>query len=242
MKKMTEEECISDLKRVRDELSKIPTRAEYYTFGQHGYNTLVRKFGTWSKVLLEVFGETNIFERRPYVDIVCANCGKQGTRKFSETVKTNNNFCNSSCAAVYNNKKYPKIKRMNKCRQCGESISTAYSYCDDCISQGKHLPGGQPLGEKTIQEASLKDGSNKSSAIRGHGRCVAKSIPDECAICGYSKHVDICHKKGINKFPKTALVAEVNHKDNLMKLCKNHHWEFDHGTLDDKDKAKIDIQ
>lgn len=32
-------------------------------------------------------------------------------------------------------------------------------------------------------------------------------------------------------FAPDALLAEVNTQANLIALCPNHHWEFDHGRL-----------
>lgn len=63
-----------------------------------------------------------------------------------------------------------------------------------------------------------------------------------CWICGYAKHTDRCHI--IPKF-------ELRHIDgfqdlysfeskNIIYLCKNHHWEYDHDLISDSDLAKID--
>ena len=53
----------------------------------------------------------------------------------------------------------------------------------------------------------------------------------ECAICGYDKHVEIAHIKAVSDFDDSALISEINSKDNLIALCPNHHWEYDHGLL-----------
>ena len=55
--------------------------------------------------------------------------------------------------------------------------------------------------------------------------------PYECAICGYNKHVEIAHIKAVSDFDDDALVSEINHPDNLIGLCPNHHWEYDNGLL-----------
>ena len=52
-----------------------------------------------------------------------------------------------------------------------------------------------------------------------------------CKICDYSYHVDICHIHDVKSFPETATISEINHISNLVALCKNHHWEFDHDHL-----------
>lgn len=55
--------------------------------------------------------------------------------------------------------------------------------------------------------------------------------PKVCAVCGYDAHYEVCHIKPINDFLPTDSVAEVNELSNLVALCPNHHWEFDHGRL-----------
>jgi hypothetical protein len=53
----------------------------------------------------------------------------------------------------------------------------------------------------------------------------------KCAICGYSHHVEIAHIKAVSEFDDTTPVREINSLDNLIALCPNHHWEYDHGVL-----------
>ncbi|WP_394804943.1 HNH endonuclease [Hymenobacter monticola] len=50
-------------------------------------------------------------------------------------------------------------------------------------------------------------------------------------MCGYDTHYEVCHIKPINEFMPTDFVADVNRLNNLVALCPNHHWEFDHGLL-----------
>lgn len=54
----------------------------------------------------------------------------------------------------------------------------------------------------------------------------------DCIICGYSIHTDVAHLRPVSDFPKSAFLGEMNTADNLVALCPNHHWEFDHGVLD----------
>lgn len=53
----------------------------------------------------------------------CKNCGKE---------TSNPKFCNKSCAAIYNNKKYPKRHPEGNCKTCGKPISTQNKYCSNC--------------------------------------------------------------------------------------------------------------
>lgn len=50
-------------------------------------------------------------------------------------------------------------------------------------------------------------------------------------MCGYNKHVEVCHKQAIHTFSETATIGEVNAPENLLILCPNCHWEFDYGLL-----------
>ena len=52
-----------------------------------------------------------------------------------------------------------------------------------------------------------------------------------CENCKYNKHVEICHIKSVSDFEKESKLTEINSKRNLIYLCPNCHWEFDHGLL-----------
>jgi predicted restriction endonuclease len=69
--------------------------------------------------------------------------------------------------------------------------------------------------------------------IRNHARRKAELFNWEkkCKVCGYTKHVHLCHLKAIHTFSDTALLAEINHHENIVYLCPTHHWEQEHGLL-----------
>ena len=54
----------------------------------------------------------------------------------------------------------------------------------------------------------------------------------KCIICGYNKHVEIAHIKAVSDFDDSVKIKEINDISNLMALCPNHHWEYDHGLLE----------
>jgi len=56
-------------------------------------------------------------------------------------------------------------------------------------------------------------------------------LPRVCSNCGYDKHVEICHIRALNSFPDDTPIATINDLSNLVALCPNCHWEFDHGLL-----------
>jgi hypothetical protein len=143
-------------------------------------------------------------------------------------------FCSRSCAATYNNKVFRKRKaKLRKCRTCDAMIGGVKHgqrlHCFDCIKNCKHIKG-KPMKTQTIEEIVKRAGSNRYDGIRTNARAIYKKELDNpcCEKCGYTKHVELCHKRAISEFEKTTLVVEVNKRDNIMFLCPNCHWEFDH--------------
>lgn len=90
-----------------------------------------------------------------------------------------------------------------------------------------------PILSKTKGEL-LNDRKNYQS-YRSSIRKLAENIykasgkPYYCAKCGYSNHVEIAHIKAVSDDSVT--IAEINSINNLIALCPNHHWEYDHGIL-----------
>ncbi len=140
----------------------------------------------------------------------------------------NPKFCSRSCAAIHTNKSNPKRKRSRQCRQCGAPILSKAVWCKKC----KPVRG---WGELTLEEA-IYTTHHKSSAfalVRSRARAIAKKYElTSCINCGYDKHVEIAHIKPISSFTKDTPVSVVNDKSNLLPLCPNCHWEFDHGLLE----------
>ena len=74
---------------------------------------------------------------------------------------------------------------------------------------------------------------NVSDKIRSLNRQWNKNLTDKCCqVCNYEKHVELAHLRGVADFDKKTLLKEVNHKDNILVLCRNCHWEYDAGMLD----------
>jgi len=142
--------------------------------------------------------------------------------------KTGNIFCDKSCAAKYNNRIHPKKPSARQC-ECGKKVSRSTNLCMECYKKKHATFNNKPLG------AVVKEGigPNKYAYIRTLARRCYKeaSFPKICCLCGYSKHVEICHKKDIASFSSDTLVREVNRLDNLTALCRNCHWEFDNGLV-----------
>lgn len=143
----------------------------------------------------------------------CYQCGKD---------TTNPKFCNSSCAARFNNAR-PDVRRrelQGACKTCGTPIHSAWAYC------AEHAPPGRidkTLNSNTGGNAGVRDMARRVYTNSGR--------PKTCAICGYAVHVDICHIKDIRSYEHGTPYTVVNDLANLLALCRNHHWEFDHDLL-----------
>lgn len=116
----------------------------------------------------------------------------------------------------------------NKCKRCKKvRIQSRYVYCSNCwtIVKDKDIT----LGECVYS----KNDANRFSKVRFRGRLVARKLGllNECYNCGYSIHVEACHIKDVCDFDFSVMVSVINSKKNLIGLCRNCHWEFDHGLL-----------
>lgn len=93
----------------------------------------------------------------------------------------------------------------------------------------------EPVSSKTKGElfSCRKNWQSARTSIRKNAQKVFEQSEKsyKCAICGYDKHIEIAHIKAVSEFDDSALLTEINHPDNLIALCPNHHWEFDNNLL-----------
>lgn len=78
---------------------------------------------------------------------------------------------------------------------------------------------------------------NARSTIQKYARITYKGSdkPKECIVCKYTKHYEVAHITAVSDFSDDTLISEINHIDNLIALCPNHHWEYDNTDFDIKD-------
>ena len=148
----------------------------------------------------------------------CMNCGEPAKVKF----------CSRSCAASYNNRAKPKRKPEHTCVDCGKPITAKRMRCREHydIWRQQQLPA-----DLTLDEATYRKGHRSSAfaLVRTRARAKAKKMGlDSCERCGYNKHVEIAHRKAVSTFEGHTLLSVINSKENLMALCPNCHWEYDH--------------
>lgn len=163
--------------------------------------------------------------------VSCKLCEVAFYKQPAQIKRAKNNFCSRSCAAKYNNKHSPKRKLQGECKICKVSISSARTYCESCWET--HDQSGKDWSSITIGDVYATAKYQKGASIRHHARQTffKSSKPKCCLICGYNKHIDVCHIQAVADFPKSTPISVVNSLDNLVGLCKNHHWELDHNLL-----------
>jgi|SRR5438067_407506 len=150
---------------------------------------------------------------------VCPTCGAE-TR--------NPRFCSRTCAAKRNNVLAPKRRPEGRCFVCGTPVPKRTRFCP-LHRLNRPLDSSQPIG-------AIADGSEhpacRYARLRQHARRLYRAAtPYRCVRCGYDKHIEVCHKRAITSFPSETPIAVVNDLANLVGLCPNCHWEFDHGLL-----------
>jgi len=154
--------------------------------------------------------------------------------EFCNKTTLNPKFCSRSCAAKFNNSKFPKrTKKKFYCQICGLEVPTRNKYCEE------HNINKIDWNSVTYKELTSTRNYQKNSRIRSLARPkFLKSNKHVCANCGYDKHVEVCHIKPINEHSPDTKIAEINDLSNLIGLCPNCHWELDNGHLRIEDIQK----
>jgi predicted restriction endonuclease len=150
--------------------------------------------------------------------VKCQECGRIIEVKENEMCSQvrKRKFCGKSCSVKFNNKVSPKRKK--KERQKIEK-KQVFDYLN---------------GVRKKEFFEIKGIYYKFRAvIRKHAHYIYNSNNGEkkCKVCGYDKHVEVCHIKSVSSFGDEDLITEINSFDNLIGLCPNHHWEFDNGHI-----------
>lgn len=146
----------------------------------------------------------------------CLKCGKQ-----TENAK----YCSNHC-----------FGRSRETKEyfcpCGVSKGFGFEkslrkYCDECHSDPQKNKNYSIWHTITISEfrEKMPNINQFHARIRSLARRNKKLTP--CEKCGYSRHVEVCHKISVKDFDQNRPISELNHESNLMCLCPNCHWEHD---------------
>lgn len=162
----------------------------------------------------------------------CDHCGKE----------TNNpRFCSRTCSAKVTNVESPKRATTKICSKCTQKVkSHRHTLCSEHFEIWKErFRQESTIGEyRSTDSVKGKHPSWVHSHIRGFARSWLKHLTKQpCAFCGYDKHVELAHIKPVSEFSDDAKIGQVNAESNVIQLCRNCHWEFDHLDRDQfKDK------
>jgi len=148
--------------------------------------------------------------------------------KCGNTKKITSNVCRDC---------YYKSLPKYACQSCGKNRKkTTNPICRDCFNSNRTeriVNDKTPIGETFYTHGSR----NKYNYIRSHSRRLISTlgIKKICSFCRFNQGVQICHIKPISEYTLDTPLNEVNSLDNLILLCPNCHWLFDHGypSLDD---------
>lgn len=170
----------------------------------------------------------------------------------------NPRFCSTSCSASRRLGKQNNPPIARTCQVCSDvfycsTVHRSRAYCPKCKGSADWLVISHPRTQQrkgsisytrpayrslTIAQATSgpylkgKHRSHITIYIRQFNRAWNKALLFlPCAACGYSKHVQLAHIKPVSSFPPEATIGEVNSPRNVIQLCPNCHWEFDHGLL-----------
>ena len=89
------------------------------------------------------------------------------------------------------------------------------------------------MKQRLMKDVIKRTDANKYDNIRQNARKYSKYFyPTNCMLCGYDKHYEVCHVKDLKNFTREETIYEINNKNNLIHLCPNCHWEFDHNQID----------
>jgi 5-methylcytosine-specific restriction endonuclease McrA len=174
----------------------------------------------------------------------CDYCGKSFYRKPCNIKNAKHHFCNHECRSLFILKGTPRLIK-STCSTCGTDIqkrscatkfkTTEHFFCSrDCKNKFSFENGQRgisKIADRPLSFYALRKDANRFAAITSNARMITRDRRKICTNCGYSKHVETCHIKAISSFPLDTLVGTINAPENLVLLCPNCHWEFDHGIL-----------
>lgn len=129
----------------------------------------------------------------------------------------------------------PRKPKTRQCKSCKEYFAYSNYRLVNCLNCAKGVEYYKNLtvGEYRYR-SSIKH--RHPSWANSHIRLFCRSWNKDlrklpCQVCGYEKHVELAHIKPVSEFEDSAKLYAVNSPDNILVLCRNHHWEFDHGML-----------
>jgi hypothetical protein len=161
--------------------------------------------------------------------------GQRERNQALESYNQNPNHC-LTCQSIINVKPTERVCQARKRKFCSHKCSAEYS--------NRHRISRRKVSTKPKRMNAL-DGVTKGdlfnrrknyqsarSTIRDHAYSIfMETNTGTCHQCGYSKHIEVAHIKAVSEFTSDTLITVINAPKNLVGLCPNCHWEFDHNLL-----------
>lgn len=153
--------------------------------------------------------------------VTCLKCSIVFEKTKSSCERSPRHFCSRSCSVSVNN--------LGKCRN--KRIAKPKPIKKKRISREEFEK--RTLGEYRLMPSVIgKHPSWLHSHVRNFARTWNKILRDmPCQKCGYDFHVEMAHIKPISSFTADITLGEINSPNNILVLCRNHHWEFDNNIL-----------
>lgn len=179
-----------------------------------------------------------------FCNVECAKLSRKTNKenivincKQCNNLTNNPVFCSKNCAATFNNK-IPKRKLSKKCTKCNNLVRNSSSTLCEIHFLEMKANSKEHMANLTLADYHNRDclknlhASSKNVHIRNICRkWNSNLLKTPCYNCGYDKHVELCHIKAISSFKPEDKIGLINHPDNIIQLCRNCHWEFDHDML-----------
>ena len=224
-------EIIKLLQTMTEELGKVPTRTYFVqnTPKEISQKLIVKEFGSFT----DLIKACNLPTKKETVECICDEC-QITFERARYLVKPTNNFCSRSCNRTYQNKTNnpnPKIDRTCTCENCNITFNKTKDQVSNTCSMFCYMELG--MKQRLMKDVIKRNDANKYDTVRKNARLYSKYFyPAKCMVCDYDKHYEVCHVKDLKDFTREETIYEVNNKTNLIHLCPNCHWEFDHNQLD----------
>ncbi len=149
----------------------------------------------------------------------CLYCQKEFISKDRRT-----KYCSRACS----NFSSPRKKRSKSCKTCNSLILSTRTYCSKKCQYPnvKYYKDDVSISELAVNSVYK---SARWNVIRSLARRLLISLGRvKCEHCGWDKFFEACHIKPVSSFDESSKLSEVNSPDNLLSLCPNCHWLFDH--------------
>lgn len=208
--------CTQMTMRIRWTAENLATFRSLIAAG-NSYDEIARIMGGTRKAMKERAYGLGLKAHVPITHRLCAEC---------HTSTTNKKYCSRSCAATQTNRISIKRAKKGRCKDCDTPIRAKSLRCATCrVVVSKST---KTLGEL---KQELRARGMTAQQIRSYIRPPVSKRKPPCIRCGYNLHTDAAHINAVASFPDTATIGEVNDPSNIMPLCKNCHWEYDHGHI-----------